>query len=73
MIELLAAFANALGICISKFPNWDQKRKDDYFAKLSQYQELLARDKRFVDEEELLKCQDDLRSFVTVYAEDLKK
>lgn len=74
MLELLTAFANALGICISKLPDWNERMKADYFKRLSRYNALLAKDKRYVDQEELLKCQDDLRNFITIYfPTDLKK
>jgi hypothetical protein len=67
--ELFKLAETALG----KMPNWEQKKRDLYYKKLSRYKKLSVMDRRYVNQEELLKLEDDIAIFVKSYREELEK
>jgi hypothetical protein len=72
-IDLLSRALEVVGLYISKQPNWSQEKKDEYFSKVTRYNELKNMDRQYRDDNEFLNCQDDLAAFISAYGEELKK
>lgn len=71
--DLAAKALETIGIIMSKRPDWKQEKKDQYFQQITRLKVLSVMDRRYRDDEELMKCQDELKNFLTAFNGELKK
>lgn len=70
-IGLISAFVSALGKVLDKMPNYDQKKRKEYYELSLAYLQEMKKDDRDLDL--AMNLRDQLKTFVQTFEIDLEK